>query len=400
MKTLKIEKNKEIILVPEYVADVLNGKLIKDKAVLIKSGYIKELIDKESLYNYSAEKIINLPEITLLPGLIDPHVHFALDGVDFKSAIKRWEDEDAVNKQNKMMLNSFINNGIVAVRDGSDKACIGLKAKELVQNGDCDGPIVKTTGFAIRKDGYYGTFLGPGVKTVEDAKEQINQLVSIGVDQIKVVVSGIVSFKTYGKVGSVQFSKEELTEIVKECHDKGLKVMAHASSDEAVKTAAEAKVDTIEHGYFISDKTLELMIKNNATWIPTVVPVVAQTKEPYKSNYSSEELKVLDKTYMPHLTKIKDAFYSNVSIGIGTDAGAIGVPHGEAFVDELLLYREAGISNKDILKMATINNAEIIEEDDLGSIEPGKKADLIGVKGNPLENISTLKEIKLLTRVI
>ncbi len=400
MKTLRIEKNKEIILVPEYIVDVSNGKLVKDKAVLIKSGYIKELPDKNNLHNYSKEKTINLPEITLLPGLIDTHVHFALDGVDFNSAIKRWEDEDAINKQNKMMLNSFINNGIVAVRDGSDKACIGLKAKKIVQNGDCDGPIVKTTGFAIRKDGYYGTFLGPGVKTVKDAKEQINQLVSIGVDQIKVVVSGIVSFKTYGKVGPVQFTEEELKEIVKESHNKGLKVMAHASTDEAVKVAAAANVDTIEHGYFLSDKTLELMSRNNVTWIPTVVPVAAQTKEPFKNNYSDEQLEVLDKTYLPHLRKIKKAYYSNVPLGIGTDSGAIGALHGKAFAEELLLYKEAGIADKDILKLATIKNAEIVEENDLGAVQPGKKANLIGVKENPLENISILKEIELLTRVM
>jgi imidazolonepropionase-like amidohydrolase len=394
MTVLKISSDEKTILLPENIIDVSNGGLLTGKAVVINNGRITRLINHEEAHINSA-KIISLSGLTLLPGLIDCHVHFALDGHSFQESIKRWENPELMEDKLQEELSNFLEYGVVAVRDGSDKAGIGLKAREISNNSSCMGPIVYASGFALRKEGYYGTFLGDGISNLGKIKDLIIKLAEKGVDQIKVLASGIVSFKQYEKVGAVQFTLSELKTIVDESHKLGLKVMAHASSDKAVEIATQAGVDSIEHGYFVSDSSLKLMAKKGTYWIPTVVPVHNQTLEPWKFSFTHEQIGIITKTYSLQLEKIRKASSLGVNLAVGTDAGAMAVPHGKAYYGELELYKKAGLSNLKIIQAATINGARLLGlEKDLGTIESGKLPYLIAVKGNPLEDLHVLVKVE------
>lgn len=149
-----------------------------------------------------------------------------------------------------------------------------------MKEGRIDGPEILSCGQAIYKKGRYGSFLGPGVSSLDEARQMIDSMCEQGVDWIKILVSGIVSFKEFGNVGFVQFSQTEINCLVDYAHSLGVPVMAHASSDEAVVLALNAGVDSVEHGYFLSTGSLKVMAERNIPWVPTVAPVANQVVPP------------------------------------------------------------------------------------------------------------------------
>lgn len=384
MKIITIQANEEITLKPDRLLDIEAGEILHNPSLVIRKGRISE-IDPAA----ETEHSISLPGITLMPGMVDCHVHLALDGVDFNEALARWNEPHLLEEHLKESAANYLACGVLAVRDGGDKPAVVLQAKKSLNKTGLD---IVGVGSALRREGYYGSFLGPGIQNASEGLTHIKELRRLGIDQLKIIVSGIVSFQTYGKVGPVQFSLSELSTLVAEAHSLGLKVMAHASSDEAVYLSALAEVDSIEHGYFVSDKSLELMSQKDIAWVPTVVPVAIWTEEPWRNTRSQEELAVLEKTYMTHLTKIRKAEEMGIRLGIGTDAGALGVTHGHAYYRELRYFRQAGLSPLSCLKAATIHGAGIIGAEKPVGIALGARPRLIGVRGNPLEDLNVLKK--------
>jgi imidazolonepropionase-like amidohydrolase len=220
MNLLRIDKNKDYLLLPDFVWDGLSDQAQPGVAVYISRGEISQVLPAGSLYDNTCEdmEILQMPGITLMPGLVDCHVHFSMNCEPRTAAL------------------DYLNNGVTAVRDGGDKMGIGARTRDSIISGKFPGPVVKASGKAIYRKGKYGSFLGPGINSVEEAIEQI-KVSAIDTDQIKIIVSGIVSFKDFGVVGPVQFSMEELQAMVDKSHNLGLRVMAHASSAQGVDNA-------------------------------------------------------------------------------------------------------------------------------------------------------------------
>ncbi len=310
----------------------------------------------------------------VLPGFIDCHVHLALDGIDFNQSLGRWQDDSLWVPKVKQQLKDTLKCGIVAVRDGSDKAAIGLKAKKLM----VAKPVIISCGKAIYQKGRYGTFLGHGITNINKLKQVINDLAAAGINQVKVVASGIVSFNQYGKVGGPQFDLDFFKEIVNEAHRKGLRVMTHASGAEAVETAVEAGVDSIEHGFFVKKDTLRKMSQRGIVWVPTVIAAGGRLN----FNRPAENRDVIEKTVNEHLERISWAKDAGVTIAVGTDAGAPGVPHGKSFVKELRYLSQAGLTNEELIKAASETGAAVLEINQLGSLAEGKSASFIVTRDN------------------
>lgn len=298
---------------------------------------------------------------------VDCHVHLALDGINFNESVANWDNQEKMNELLIERLKQTRASGIVAVRDGGDIKGLGLLAKKLAEESEEALPQVVATGPAFRRDSLYGSFLGEGLVWDESSHEgfkrevqsRLRKLKSQGVSQVKVIISGIVSFSSFGKVGKIQFSSHELRTFCQLACDEGLKVMAHVNSPEGIDLAIAARVHSIEHGYFIEENQLEQLAKENIYWVPTVVPVANQIKK-LKENYSREDRQVITKTFKRHLTMVKKAVEVGVKVGVGTDAGAVGVEHGKDYFRELELFREAGLDNSTIIKAATVWGREII----------------------------------------
>jgi len=333
-------------------------------------------------------------EITLMPCLIDAHVHLALDGEGKRNQLSTWGQEENCWSRIKSDLENLKSCGIGAIRDGGDVRSINLQVARGCWSKN-QVPRVIATGEALRKQGSYGAFLGGGFYSLSEMSHRAEQLISRGVDQIKVLLSGIVSFKEYGKVAPPSFSRDELQHLVKMAHQNGRKVMAHASSAEAVELALNAGVDSVEHGYFISEDLLKEMAERQVSWIPTLVPVAIQAREPLKCRWSREELEIISWTCAEHMEKIFLAWELGVPVGMGTDSGASGIKHGVNLIEEMLLYSRAGLSNWEILQSATRVNARVLDFPvtcDVLDINSSPR--LIGVNGDPLKDLKALNSVE------
>jgi imidazolonepropionase-like amidohydrolase len=392
MKLVKLDQNKNYILTTGPVIDAVAGKHLPKGTLYIEEGRIAAITRQgEAGFNFKypgrEEVHLDLGHLSVLPPLVDCHVHLALDGVDFAAARRRWDNPEELAKQVAHELRDTTRHGILAVRDGGDRRGIALQFRNMVYEGRLEGPLVKASVYALRKPNTYGSFLGRGTPMIS-LEDTLNDLVWRGADQVKVIVSGVVSFKEYGKVGPVQYSAGDLAAIVNLAHSRGMRVMAHASSDEAVLLAARAGVDTIEHGYFLSPGALELLAERGIAWIPTVVPVAAQLQNPDR-----QVRYVIEKTVDRQLAMINKATALGVTLGVGTDAGAAGVRHGYGYLQELDLYRQAGLTPAEIIKCATESGARILDLD-WGRLEPGRPAALIAVEGDPLVDTGALGRVK------
>lgn len=205
-----------------------------------------------------------------------------------------------------------------------------------------------------------------------------------GLDQLKIVVTGLIKFDTYGVVGPIQWRVEELKELVKSAHDRGIPVMAHASGNEGISVAIEAGVDSIEHGYYLTTEQLKRMHAKGIAWVPTVAPIGNILK--YDSDrYSKQEKSVLTRILQGHLAKIQEAYQFKVSLGVGTDAGAFLVPHGDAFFDELDWFKEAGLPKDEIIRRASQGNAYIFGWPDFGTLKVGSAMNRLQLTSDPYD---------------
>ncbi len=397
MKLINVESNCNYVLKTGLLING-NGQPVSSNATIyIENGEIAALATNgNSVFSFKYPDretvVFDLSDLAVMPPLVDCHVHLALDGVNFTAARERWEDPEQVSHQVQAELQDTIRHGILAVRDGGDRAEIGLHWQNKL-TGEHTTPVIRSPGFALRKPGTYGSFLGCGVN-MDNLDQALDSLAAKQVDHVKVIVSGVVSFKEYGVVGSVQYSAEELASIVAGARARGLPVMAHASSDAAVRLAVEAGVDTVEHGYFLTRESLALMAERKTRWIPTVVPVAARLDcDEENGGPGREERLVVEKTVDHQLAMISEAVSLGVLLGVGTDAGATGVCHGSGYLKELALYSRAGLAPAEIIRCATLNGAGILGLD-WGNIEPGRPAALIAVEGNPLDDVNALAGVK------
>ncbi|NMA68653.1 MAG: amidohydrolase family protein [Desulfitobacterium sp.] len=369
----------KVLIIPQSGAAVLGGSWSSEKGCVKESLYLEwqegkvrvlRPLKKEEKNWKSSQELFSWENYILMPGFIDTHVHLALDSVDFTSCLERWSDNLVMEIEIRKHLQQYLEYGIVAIRDGGDLPGYGWLAREHINEGQWCGPFVISVREAVAKKGMYGRFLGRGFLNLDQWLMEKEEFFRQGTDQLKVIVTGIISFKEYGKVGPVQWSEEELREIVDSAHELGKTVMAHASGEEGIRRAIGAGVDSIEHGYYITSEQLAQLKEKGIAWVPTVAPIGNILKYP-SERYSSLEIENLNKILRGHLASICEAYELGVKLGIGTDAGAYLVPHGKSFWDELEWMREGGIPQEEILRMATRENAQLCGLTDFGKLEIG-----------------------------
>ncbi len=399
-----------------------NGKLIdgtgappKNVAgILIKGNKIENIVLNENDINLSElnnVRVIDLDGQYILPGLIDTHVHVMLNFKDLDSKLNQPFSyrfyESVVNLENTIKA------GITTVRDAGG-ADLGIKKAiedELIIGPRlqiCINPLSITGGHA---DGW----LPSGIDTdiwnypgspksmcdgVEDVRKKAREMLRAGADVLKVHATGGVLSPT-DDPEFTQFTVEELQAIVQEGKfRKNIKVMAHAQGSEGIKNAIKAGIHSIEHGIYLDDEAIELMIENNVFLVPTLLAPLTVVEKglsdsgdipEYGFNKAKELLEI-------HKESIHKAYKAGVKIAMGTDAGVMD--HGTN-LRELTLLCDVGLTPMEAIVSATKTAAECLEmEDKIGTIELGKFADIITVNKNPLEDISVLEDKDNITNIL
>lgn len=191
------------------------------------------------------------------------------------------------------------------------------------------------------REGRYGGLVGcpvsPDIRLVEAFKK-----VPAGGDVVKVVQSGLNSLHDFAKQTSPQFSEEELRELVAAAHERGLKVMVHANGKEPVRRAVAAGCDSIEHGFFMGEGNLERMAERGTHWVPTVFTMKAYAANIGATRWKADR-RVIEKTVEHQIGQLRRARELGVKVALGTDAGSIGVLHGESMVEEMKIFKKLGI---------------------------------------------------------
>ncbi|HSQ34024.1 MAG TPA: amidohydrolase family protein [Peptostreptococcaceae bacterium] len=284
--------------------------------------------------------------------MIDCHVHISLNGIDFKKS--REDLMKDTNEYIRKVLLEYKKRNITVLRDGGDNLGISYIARDIAKE---EGIILKTPLYAIYKKGYYGNFLGKGISGIADFKELFKELKDKKIDHLKILISGIVSFDEYKKVGNIGFKYSELDYMVKLAKDNDLHIMAHVNSVEGIDMAINCGVNTIEHGYFITKEQLQIIKEKNIIWVPTLSPLGNILD--IKDKKFNKNIYIIEHIYNEHLNMIKEAYDLNVKMAIGSDSGCYGVFHGQGLLDEINHFCKSGIKRDDVIKM-NIDNGKII----------------------------------------
>ena len=262
----------------------------------------------------------------------DCHIHMVLDGEYWKAAISRHakQPDDAFIRR---VLATYQAQGYTYLRDGGDRWGAGLRARQLAPRY---GITYKTPGAPLCEKGRYGSFIGAAYETLSDYRALVVNARRTGMDFIKIMISGLMDFDRFGVLTEPGMPAQQIRELIHIAHEEGMAVMAHANGADTVIPAAEAEVDSVEHGAYLTEEALFAMKEAGAVWVPTLSTIGNLRKQGRFDDAAVE--------------KILEGALENVgrfhSIGgllaPGTDAGAWRVPHGSQ--TELPLLYQAGVT--------------------------------------------------------
>tara|TARA_X000001036_G_C20629990_1_gene786758 strand:- start:8 stop:1276 length:1269 start_codon:yes stop_codon:yes gene_type:complete len=391
-----------IIYTSSYI-DVINESVKEDYSITIEKNLITA-IDKGFIKITKGDNLIDLRGKTLMPGLMDMHVHF---GQEYQSKSKRpvkvERETSAILAAKHALLT--LKSGFTTVRQVGDSGFVAISLRDLINGGYIKGPRIFTSGRSIATTGGHADQTnGKNIESYEyplaedgvingpyDAYTAVRQRYKDGADGIKLTVTGgVLSVAKSGD--NPQFTIEEIDAVVSAAKDYGMWVAVHAHGSEGMKRAVLAGVDSVEHGTYMTEEVMDLMIKNNTYYVPTISAGEFVAEKSLIDNYFPDIVRPKAASVGPQIgSTFSIASKRGVKIAFGTDAGV--QPHGTNW-KEFYYMVKYGMSEMKAIKAATINTAELLNIDSsLGSIEVGKIADLVAVNNSPLKDISIMKDV-------
>ena len=381
------------------ILDVTTGELHSGRIVLVKNGRIARVAPAGEVTIPAGSDVLDLQGHTLLPGLIDMHVHLTSGGGYHGYERLKLTDErrailGVVHAEQTLMA------GFTTVRNVGAGSFGDVALRDAINDGDIPGPRMLVSGPPIGITGghcsdnnllpaEYG-ISGEGVADGPwAARTAVRRNIKYGADLIKTCSTGGVLSKGT-KVGAPQYTVEELTALVDEAHSRGLKVASHAHGAQGIINALHAGADTIEHASFINDEGIQLAIENNAALSMDIYVTEYILGEGASAGILKESLEKERMTGSTQRANFSKAVEAGATIVYGTDAGVY--PHGQNAKQFSRMVR-FGMTPLQAIQSATVTAAEVMGWGyDVGKIEAGFAADFVAVKGNPLGNIEVLEE--------
>jgi imidazolonepropionase-like amidohydrolase len=391
-----------------HLLDVLAGKMLDDTTVVIEGKRVREVV--AGSHSPAGAVQIDLSGQTCLPGLIDSHTHLSLQFSpstyvdDFHWNLADYAVRSTIYARRTLLA------GFTTVRNVGDKENETVALRNAINAGLIPGPRIFTAGVAIGStgghadptDGYRYDLAGdPGptqgvINSPEDAAKAVRLHYKRNDDLIKIMPSGgVLDQSTSGE--NAQLTLEEIKAVVSTAHDYGFTVAAHAHGAEAIRRAVIGGVDSIEHGTLMDDQDMKLMKEHGTWYVPTIIAGDFVAHKAAVPGYYPPQVAAKAAALGPQILGTAGrAYRAGVKIAFGTDAGVF--PHGEN-AHEFELMVQAGMPPLFAIQSATTHAAELLKHDkDLGSVTAGKFADIVAVAGNPLDDVSLLKQVSFVMK--
>ena len=398
----------DILLHVGNLIDTNSGEISKAMTIRIVGNKISE-VTKGYANSKKDDEIIDLKQSFVLPGFMDMHVHLAQEYVPKAERESKIEPEFralfAANAASKTLMAGF-----TSVRNLGDGGMETISLREAIKKGLAIGPRIFTSGKTIATTGGHGdptngmpkdNYSPPTpeegvIDSPEEAVKAVRQRYKDGTDGIKITATGgVLSVAKSGE--NPQFTNAELTAIIATANDYGLWTAAHAHGKEGMKRAVIAGINSIEHGTYMDQEVMDLMKARGTYYVPTIMAGDWVAKKAKIPNFFPALVKPKAEKIGPQIqSTFAMAYKAGVKIAFGTDSGVSA--HGDNW-QEFILMTDAGMSNKDALKSATIETAKLLRvEDKLGQIKPGMLADIIAVQKDPIRDISTVKNVSFVMK--
>jgi imidazolonepropionase-like amidohydrolase len=371
------------------VLTCVGDEVIENGFVEIENGQIKAVGALSDLGSTDAD-VIDCTGLTILPGLMNSHAHLNWDGIH-DLARQSMDDPPEISafKAAANMLKS-LRAGVTLVRDlGMNQA--NFYTKQAVEQGIFPGPRLLITGEAIIQTGGHTYWCCREASGPDEMRRAVRDQIRGGADLIKVM----------GCHDTLEFTDDELAAVIDEAHRHKLPVTAHATFNDCIYRMVQAGVDVIEHGGSMTDETIQLLLDRKIPIVTTFAPLVMQSQPDIARAYGVPEWKIKERQKAvadpSRYTGLVKAAAAGVPIAFGTDAGSPVVGH-DVVAPELKFMVQVGVKrdNYDALRSATIIAAQVSHLDGrLGTLEPGKDADLIAVAGNPLDDLDALENVRM-----
>ena len=395
------------IYTTSYV-DVLNLKVINNSTIVIDGSTIAA-INKGFTKIPDDSVLIDLRGYTLMPGLMDMHVHFGQEYLSKSERPGKVERETAAIMATQHAYKT-LKAGFTTVRQVGDSGMVAISLRDAINSGHVIGPRIFTSGKSIATTGGHadptngmasGAYIYPTaedgvINGPYDAYAAVRQRYKDGADGIKLTVTGgVLSVAKSGD--NPQFTAEEVVSVVRAAKDYGMWVAVHAHGAEGMKRAVIAGVDSVEHGTFMTEEVMDLMIKNGTYYVPTISAGEFVAEKAKIDNYFPDIVRPKAASVGPQIAAtFAKAYKRGVKIAFGTDAGVQA--HGTNW-REFVYMSENGMPAIETIKAATIETAKLLSIDMThGSITVGKVADLVAVKGNPLNDMNLMQDISFVMK--
>jgi imidazolonepropionase-like amidohydrolase len=366
-----------------WLIDGTGGSIRSNILIHIEDGVIASLKKVRSDEPAAIHmQVLDLSHCTILPALVDCHVHLTMSGTVNEEYRKRqlgFTFEQARSAIADHLL-EHLAHGVLAVRDGGDSAAYTLRYKKERTLHDKSPVHVKAAGKAWHSRGRYGRLIGvppsDGCTLAHCIASQKEKP-----DHIKIINSGLNSLTNFGKETPPQFTQDDLDAAVQTGRRFRLDTMVHANGRVPVRMAVEAGCRSIEHGFFMGRENIERMAELQVFWVPTAFSMKAYSRELAPGSVESEvSVRNLDH----QLEQIAYARHLGAPVVIGTDSGGLGIHHGRSFVEELKLLMEAGFSLEDGIRCGSFDGARLLGLDhELGSLKKGMPATFLAARGTP-----------------
>jgi len=386
------------------LADPATGRVETDKTLVVSGGKVVEIRDG---FHGSGPGVVDLRDSFVMPGLIDSHVHLLFENgpnVELEG-FKKTSADLAFDGYGYAM--KTLRAGFTTVVDlGSDPDAM-FALRDAIAAGKVQGPRIIAAGFAGAHGGHgdiHGyrpdimkLFSSPGLCSgADDCRRAVRQAVQRGADVIKTASTGGVMSNTAAGVGK-QMTDDELKAIVETAHSMGRQVACHAHGTDGINAALRAGVDSIEHGTYLDAESIRLMKAQGSYLVPTLLAGDTVARQAETADWMPENVKAKARQVGPNMVAaLRRAREGGVKVAFGTDSAVS--PHGEN-AREFALMIQAGYSPLDAIRAATVWGAAHNRlSDQVGSLAPGKAADLIAVKGDPLKDVRELERVSFVMK--